>query len=1084
MQTFYPVFESGQVLTNGHLNQMFQWLNEQQMASRSKLFGMGIVCGFEVARESNQVLVSGGVALSSIGHLMTQDSDRTYTQYRNYELPVSQAVEDESDIDALTANELLPFSDVALWELLGSDAEAVNGKPMTNLSAGFLQDKVVMLLLEAKQESLKNCDVNSCADKGARMQFTLRTVLISEADAIRFWQAETAQKPEMFPRDLNWQNLEKLLAPAGIRKLVCSATGADSLEQIFTQVQSIINDGWLALRNQLQGSFDVYAYLLRDYFPVEEFPTDPWTGIESTLSTAIQSVEDLILKVHHYDLLVDAVASYNEFIDSAKEYEALCCPSEKRFPFHVLLGKAEPLKHVTQSNQQTPSAVNFGLGAQAGYPYLRHCFYPNPQFEAQHHCGQKVANLYYRTWLIFKRYQVDGLLQKNIEISPSQRYGALSAKALPYYLTVNKGDDLHRNWNPDATLKGALSKVNGYHVNSANPHPLAMMPDNHDFYRIEGLMGKPLGQAIADLRLQKSQLGLSFAIEPVFLPVKSFADDFAKAEMLQVLLQDNTLQRLFKCKISDLDMIFMILIAVLFQLMISILYLLARLSPTTQTTASNDGMGPGDYTAMSRYMVAPSDTDALMAEMDAGAINGSFKLKMTQGTYSQSSEDSSFILKQIKKGTLITDDVLDVLNEEADPNGQAALLYKRTKQLDSGDLYEKVKEVVGGNAAADDLEHSYQSMRMMQESEKLMDKLAVESLAQFDFDGFENSMTELNDAHQKLKQVQEKKKETDQSVAQGIDSQMSMLSTLGQSSMMANLKQEFSKRLESIFTEMLFDGFVKKHPGTEHLCGVPKGGTLILAYTHKSMLDKYVPSSASNEVATEVVATPSASHLDFAHEDLSERAATLMERMAGSTKEKDMAFARMLDTQRKSGKAMTVNDFMSADETVAYESMSLDANSTAANDVRAVFAKLEVGKAAQASDPLNDMIVLMDFCVPTFCCDADCSDLELASKETAVEEEPKPTTVTVSGTIVSASKSPSSLGKKVSTLSGANLEVRDRNNKSVKVTLTRGAFLFKVKTGTYTITASAEGYQTITETTKISQSKSDVVIALKPNRVG
>jgi hypothetical protein len=141
-----------------------------------------------------------------------------------------------------------------------------------------------------------------------------------------------------------------------------------------------------------------------------------------------------------------------------------------------------------------------------------------------------VANLYYRTWLIFKRYQVDGLLKKGIEISPSQRYGALSTKALPYYLAVNKGDDLHRNWNPDATLKGALSKVNGYHVNSANPHPLAMMPDNHDFYRIEGLMGKPLGQAIADLRLQKNQLGLSFAIEPVFLPVKSFTDDFAKAE--------------------------------------------------------------------------------------------------------------------------------------------------------------------------------------------------------------------------------------------------------------------------------------------------------------------------------------------------------------------------------------------------------------------------------------------------------------------------------------------------------------------------------------------------------------------------
>lgn len=1087
MQTFYPVFESGQVLTNAHLNQLFQYLNEQQLASRRTLFGIGVVCGLQVARRANQILVSRGVAVSSAGHLMFQNSDKVYTQFRGYELPVSQAVEDDNAIDAIEAEPLLPITDLSMWELLGSAAEEDEGNPLTDLSADFLQDKVVMLLFEAKQESLKNCDVNSCADKGARMQFTLRTLLINEADAVSLWKFETRQNEDLFPRDLNWQGLEKMLQPSVMGKLICSATKVESLEEIFSDVKKLVNNGWLSLKNQLQGSFDVYSYLLREYFPQEEFPTDPWGGIEAKLAMPLQSAEDLVLKIHHYDLLIDAVSSYNEFLEKAKEYEALCCPYERRFPYHVLLGKVEPKSQASPGDDEAPLSFNFNLGAQAGYPYLRHCFYPNPQLEAQNHCAKQLANLYYRTWLIFKRYQLDGLLNKNIEISPSQLHSPLSQKALPYYLAISRNDDLHRNWNPDKTVKGALDRVYGYHINTSNPHPLAQIPQLHDFYRIEGLVGKPLGQTIAELRLQKSQLGLSFAIEPVFLPLKSFDDDFEKAAILQLLMQNQTLMRLFKCKIGDLDMIFLILIAVLFQLILGIIYLLARLKTKAGSAAATGA------NITSRFVVDARVMNDVMVAMDNVTFNDVSKLKMSADRFGQSGEDSAFIRNQLKSGNLRSDEVLDTLDEADDPNGQTAAVYKQTKTIDSGDLFEKVVAVVGRDAEKNELEEAYQSARMMQESEKLMGLLTVSSLAQFDFDAFDSSMNEINDAHVKLMRVSTNKQGTDQAVVQGVNSQMGMLGTLAGSALLASIKQEFVQRLQNIFSEFLFDGFVKKHPGAEHLCGVPKGGTLILAYTHKSLLEKYVPPAPQREGAVSLTAatdntaflSEAANRETVVNATFTNRASSLMTNLNDIDSRRDTAFADAIVAGRDNREVFNVRNF------------NLDAAAASsggvASDARmaATISELGVAAALRPEDPLNDMVVLMDFCIPTFCCDSDCSDLDIEFKETPVDS--KPIMVSIDGRIVEKTIGSRLTGNEflrararttAKTITHATLTVEDRNGQTVSVKMARGGFLLKAKAGEYTVTAAAKGYQTRKDTLELKQSKSDVLIYLTPERDG
>ncbi len=45
---FYPEFVADQVLTADHLNELFDYLDEQDRLTRRCLIGIGIVCGLEV----------------------------------------------------------------------------------------------------------------------------------------------------------------------------------------------------------------------------------------------------------------------------------------------------------------------------------------------------------------------------------------------------------------------------------------------------------------------------------------------------------------------------------------------------------------------------------------------------------------------------------------------------------------------------------------------------------------------------------------------------------------------------------------------------------------------------------------------------------------------------------------------------------------------------------------------------------------------------------------------------------------------------------------------------------------------------
>ena len=72
----YPVFEANQVLTNAHLNDLFEYLDEQTRLTRSNLIGIGIACGLEVTFEApGTVHLSKGCGVTSQGYLIVEPAD-------------------------------------------------------------------------------------------------------------------------------------------------------------------------------------------------------------------------------------------------------------------------------------------------------------------------------------------------------------------------------------------------------------------------------------------------------------------------------------------------------------------------------------------------------------------------------------------------------------------------------------------------------------------------------------------------------------------------------------------------------------------------------------------------------------------------------------------------------------------------------------------------------------------------------------------------------------------------------------------------------------------------------------------------
>lgn len=991
MLNTYPIFESGQVLTSKHLNELASYLEGQDRHTRNKLIGIGIVCGLEVdyPADGNLLHIGAGVAVTSEGYLIVLDNC-LLGQYRSYTLPTPEFEEIPEDLSLLGESQYPFFLDadgnqIQLWELFEEGYAPAPGEPvLTALDAVFLSNKVVLLFLECVQNSLKSCELNDCSDKGAEQTFIVRKLLVQKADAQAIFDME--EEIAGRPVDLS-QHPKYELPPLQIEKLNPAGNGLNSLADLFFRVLEIL----LASGPQIVTNFDrgyhAYAYLLKDIYPEADYPDGPFAGTGMWLNALNELVQNVYLFQYFYDLLYDLTQSHNEFLTEAAKLEAQCCPNAARFPKHVLLGIAadRPTAFAppTQVTPLDPLSLDTGFGAAVKPARFRHHFIFSPLFDRHHESLQRVRSLHYRTFLLAWRYQTDGLSKKAIRITPSRDGNAtLSEKAIPFYYAFNKKDDLHRNWSFDATIRNWLDLVYAYPTTTKADHPLLRRLEGQNFYRVEGIVGQSLGEAMRQLITQKKALGLSFAIEPVYVGLGVTGDLSTLALDRQV--QERLRQAIFKvliCRFRDLDVIFLILMMTLFFFLFVIIALLSGL------TARAVGMVP-------KGAIRSKGTRPTLAAIAAAAEPLFLRPEALKAGISVEKNQADTLLFEIRQRTYtkgwVTEKVRPPKGEEDSigiayekilkGGGRDENLYDRTlKYAKELNLDARVEEV------ADNL---YKTVSLIDKSEELIGVVGAGSIGTMDFDRFQKSYSAFEGAYD---EYLEHAATADASNSPEIAAAEEILilnrgqmEAGGSVTLINSMMKEFQTRMASNFGELILAGYADRHPGMEHQCGVPKGGTLILLHTHQNLI-RQVLAQNRNQI--------------------------------------DEKMETVYGTFGIKGVEPKIKDPREALE---------ERRSTA--------------------DPLDDFVVLGDFCIPYLCCDTDCSDILLKENPSAVTRPG-----IVAGRIFGMragrrGTAPAALDKAVISVTHAG------TNETVAVEAVGEAFSFSAAAGVYRIEVKKRGY--------------------------
>ena len=110
----YPIFEANQVLSDLHLNEIFNYLDEQDRLTRANLIGIGIVCGLEISFDQSTaptIQLTKGCGVTSEGYLVLEPQDVALVSYRKYALP------DEPGYPSLKNPSPATGEQCYLWEL-------------------------------------------------------------------------------------------------------------------------------------------------------------------------------------------------------------------------------------------------------------------------------------------------------------------------------------------------------------------------------------------------------------------------------------------------------------------------------------------------------------------------------------------------------------------------------------------------------------------------------------------------------------------------------------------------------------------------------------------------------------------------------------------------------------------------------------------------------------------------------------------------------------------------------------------------------------------------------------------------------
>ncbi|MGB4850373.1 MAG: SprB repeat-containing protein [Saprospiraceae bacterium] len=500
-QNKYPVFEANQVLTNAHLNQVFDYLDEQDRLTRANFIGVGIVCGLEPKYNATLpgIQLSRGCGITSKGYLIQLSDDVALVSYKPYALPDDIAYETFMHSSGTPPK----FGQYPLWEIFPvGEPDSI---PLTN---AFLTNKVVLLFLEMKKDGLRNCSPNNCDDRGEEVASIVRKLLIERTDldkiiAISQGLDSGLSANDLFARFSTKTNLVDVRLP----RFDVPASGLATSEDVLAGFLNVFKKINLAvlMGDALSAAYTAFKPLLE-----KEYSTDPFVGFKTSfgfLDTVPANSTQIRFLQYYYDFFDDLIKAYDEFRWAGIDLLCVCCPSEDLFPRHLMAGEVFP----------SANAVLY-----------RNTFLPSPATCCS--CEQEsqaLKMLFHRLVAMIASFtntpplptqNKASNLDTQIKITPSKSGDIpFSLKSIPYYYVQGGTTPLYKLWDAEKTRHGRADHNLSYRADeyaSAQfvKEPLHFDLEPFNFFRIEGHLGKNYASALQTLITLKNQNRLPIEI--------------------------------------------------------------------------------------------------------------------------------------------------------------------------------------------------------------------------------------------------------------------------------------------------------------------------------------------------------------------------------------------------------------------------------------------------------------------------------------------------------------------------------------------------------------------------------------------
>lgn len=468
--TGYTYFEKDQVLTAGQLNGITDYLDDQQRLTRTGLLGTGILSGFDLQLAGDRILVSRGAGVTSDGDLLALASATSFDRYRVYDekAPFYPPFYPDANADG-------PGRMMQLFELVRAGEKDPAARPLAALPVQP-GERVAMLYLESYRNDPDLCSGTDCDNLGQQTINTLRVLLVSRSDAARLADglsgndAATRQLPELaVQRPLISATVNNTAALAALYRDACADSHAaltkylgllfkTAPELFLPRLSTDPTSGWLARLDKLR---DRYA----------------------TQDAGIQ---------YYYDFLKDLTETWNALREALADDDCVLWPDIDAFPKHLLLGC---------------------LSAQTE---ARFGWHPSPLTGKRF--GEHARFLARKLHTLIASFEPPAA--SVIAVTPGRSACVpLEQRAIPYYYALHSEFPIHLDWSHERALRGTAARTPGYRAPEYGDkqNPLAGQIGGCDFFRIEGHLGQPVGDAHRSIEQTIRDYNLPFTVRAVLL---------------------------------------------------------------------------------------------------------------------------------------------------------------------------------------------------------------------------------------------------------------------------------------------------------------------------------------------------------------------------------------------------------------------------------------------------------------------------------------------------------------------------------------------------------------------------------------